>query len=175
MQGDRAAARAAGCQRHGDVTGIPFFAKRAPVDYHQWEFRGNRDPMIAFLAVDRSIWLAEFMESRQGKLAVPALRLLKAQNVRRLLPQKAGHEIDPQTDRIDVPGGKGETHARLRARLITLKDPAGKEPPQFFEWPKDGFAWPRDKAPARPRRPKKGRPAEDQAPLGARHLPGGVR
>jgi hypothetical protein len=82
MQGDRAAARAAGFKRHGDVTGIPFFAKRAPVDNCQREFRGNRDTMIAFLAVDRGIWVAELMESSQGKLAVPALRLLKAENVR---------------------------------------------------------------------------------------------
>jgi hypothetical protein len=96
--------------------------------------------MIAFLAVDRSIWLAEFMESRQGKLAVPALRLLKAENVRRLLPQKAGHEINPQTDRIDVPGGKGEMHARLRARLITLKGSPQAPParsPQFLNGRED--------------------------------------
>jgi hypothetical protein len=85
----RAAARAAGFKRHGDVTGIPFFAKRAPVDNCQREFRGNRDTMIAFLAVDRGIWVAELMESSQGKVAVPALRLLKAENVRRLLHQKA--------------------------------------------------------------------------------------
>ena len=168
MQGDRAAPRAARCQRHGDVTGIPFFAKRAPVDNSQREFRGNRDPMIAFLAVDRGIWVAELMECSQGKLAVPALRLLKAENVRRLFPQKAGHEIDPQPDRIDVPGGKGETHARLRARLITLKGPPQAPParsPQFLEWPEDGWnrsalAWPRDKAPAKPpRTTKRGRPA----------------
>jgi hypothetical protein len=95
--------------------------------------------MIAFLAVDRGIWIAELMESSQGKLAVPALRLLQAENVRRLLPQKASHEIDPQTDRIDIPGGKGETHASLRdeprVRLITPKRPAastaGKEPTIF--------------------------------------------
>jgi hypothetical protein len=68
-----------------------------------------------------------------------ALRLLKAENVRRLLHQKAGHEIDPQTDRIDVPACKGETHARLRARLITLKGRPGKEPHNFLKWPKDGW------------------------------------
>ena len=42
----------------------------------------------------------------QPRVAVPALCFLEAENVWRLLPQKAGHEIDPQTDRIDVPGDK---------------------------------------------------------------------
>jgi hypothetical protein len=67
--------------------------------------------MIAFLAIDRDMRIAELMESGQWKFAVPALCLLEAENVRRLFAQEAGHEIDPQTDRIDVPGGEGETHA----------------------------------------------------------------
>jgi hypothetical protein len=54
------------------------------------------------------------MECGQRKFAVPALCLLEAENVRHLFSQEAGHEINPQTDRIDVPGGKGETHAGLR-------------------------------------------------------------
>src|SRR6202023_693909 len=129
MQRDRAARRAARCQRHGDVTGIPFLAKGAPADNSQRKFRGNRDSMVAFLAVDRGIWVAELMESSQGKLAVPALCPLQAENIRRLFAQKSSHEIDPQPDRIDVPGGKGETHARLRARLITRKSPPQAPPP----------------------------------------------
>src|ERR1700730_3285386 len=107
--------------------------------------------MVALLTVERGIGVAELMESSQGKLAVPALRLLKAENVRRLLPQKAGHEIDSQTDCMHVQGGKGETHARLRARLITLKGPPqapSARSPQFFEWLEDGcsaLAWPRSR------------------------------
>jgi hypothetical protein len=87
MYDDRAVPGAARCQRHGDVTGIPLIAKRAAVDNRQREFRGNRNPMIALLTVDRGMWVAELMESRQGKLAVPALRLLQADNIWRLFPQ----------------------------------------------------------------------------------------
>src|ERR1700738_4284991 len=54
-------------------------------------------------------------------------------------PSKSGHEIDPQTDRIDVPAGKGETPPRRRARLITLKRRADKEPHNFLKWPKCGW------------------------------------
>src|SRR5450631_857192 len=74
--------------------------------------------MVAFLTVDRDVRVAKLMKNGQRKFAVPALRLLKTENVRRGFAQEASDKINPQSNRVDIPSGKSETHAILR-RLAT--------------------------------------------------------
>src|SRR5450631_3383940 len=107
-----------GSQCDGDMARIAFFTKWAPVNKLEGNFRGDRNPMVAFLTVDRDVRVAKLMKNGQRKFAVPALRLLKTENVRRRFAQEASDKINPQSNRVDIPSGKSETHARLR-RLAT--------------------------------------------------------
>ena len=61
--------------------------------------------MIGLLAVDRLMDIAQFAQRFGGKKLVDHFGLLQRQNIGLLVPQKAGHQPDAVTHRIDVPSG----------------------------------------------------------------------
>ncbi len=63
----------------------------------------NRHAMVHRLAIDHHMAIAQLPEQTFGKQAVDDLRFLKAQDIRRLLFQKAFDNVDPGADRIDIP------------------------------------------------------------------------
>ena len=74
--------------------------------------------MIALLPADRDMRKSERAQLEPGELVVDAFDLLQAEHVRLLGAHEARHEIEPEPDRVDVPGGETEAHiaARIDAR-----------------------------------------------------------
>jgi hypothetical protein len=64
--------------------------------------------MVHWLAIDHHMAIAQLPEQAFGKQAVDDLCFLKAQNIGRLLFQKAFDNVDPGADRIDIPRGDAE-------------------------------------------------------------------
>src|SRR5581483_3637630 len=61
--------------------------------------------------VERDVFVAELPEALEREGVVRALGFLQAQHVRLRAAQEPRHQIDAQTDRVDVPGGDLERHA----------------------------------------------------------------
>jgi hypothetical protein len=64
--------------------------------------------VITLLPVHDAVDIAERLERLVRELRLLALDLLQAQDVRAVLGKEAYDLIDPQADRVDVPGGDGE-------------------------------------------------------------------
>ena len=79
------------------------------------------------------------------------LGLLEAQQVRRLLAQEALDEVGAQAQRVDVPGGDAEGHARASYRRRRRPQPRKRGPcPRRPDAP-SGERWPfRSRSPTRP-------------------------
>ena len=105
-------ARGLAAQRRVHVAGIALAAELALPARENGMARDNGDAVIALLAVDRDVLIAELVKLRRGKFGVAALGLLQAENVGPLLAQIARHEADAQPHRIDVPCRNGEAHRR---------------------------------------------------------------
>ena len=99
----RSRRRRAGCR---PCRRSPFF------DRLERKARDNGDAVIALLAVEREMGVAEPLEPLCRKAVVRALGLLQAEHVGHHRAQEAGDEIDAQAHRVDVPGGDGEAHRR---------------------------------------------------------------
>ena len=113
MDGDRTAAVHHG---RGDVAGIVLAAEAAPVDCCERQARDDGDAVIALLAVDRDVPVAGLAERLLRKIGVEALGLLQAEDVRTVLSKEAAHQVDPQPNGVDVPGGDGERHGTWKTR-----------------------------------------------------------
>lgn len=107
-----------------DMAGVPVAAKGAGVDGSERNLGGDRDPVVALLAVDRDVRIAKLMEDGERKFAVPAFRFLKAEDIWRLFAQQAHGKINSQPYRIDVPAGDSELHAASGPRPLSMPDPA---------------------------------------------------
>src|SRR5580693_41520 len=99
-----------------EMTRVAFGAKVSLGEGGERDARDDRDPMIAFLPVDRDMRITGFPKGPVGKIAVRALRFLEAQNVGLVFEKKSHNEINAQAHRIDVPCGDGKGHGRLRRR-----------------------------------------------------------
>ena len=102
-------------ERHGDVARIALGAEIAPARLGEREARDDGDAVVALLAVERDVLVAELAELAARKLPVGAFRLLQAEHVRLVLAEKARDEVDAQPHRIDVPGGEGEMQMSVRS------------------------------------------------------------
>ena len=67
--------------------------------------REHGDAVIALLAVERDVLVAEPLEALERKGVVRALGFLQAEHVRPRRLDELRHQIDAQPHRIDVPGG----------------------------------------------------------------------
>ncbi len=72
--------------------------------------------VIALLPVDRVVGVPQLMERPGGEEAVLDLGFLQAQDVRLVLPEEAGHLVDPQADGVDVPSG--DLHFRCMPLML---------------------------------------------------------
>ena len=77
--------------------------------------RDDDDAVIALLAVERDVLVAEPPEALEREGVVRALGLLQAEHVRPRRLDELGDEVDAQPHRIDVPGGDGKTHRDVRS------------------------------------------------------------
>ena len=66
--------------------------------------------MVALLAVERDVGIAELLELAERELSVGALGFLQAERIGSVLGQEARDQIDAQPHRIDVPGGDRKAH-----------------------------------------------------------------
>src|ERR1700733_2501168 len=89
---------------HAHMPGILLAAKALGFGPGEGEPRENGDPVVALLAVDRLVDVAELLQRFGRKEVVDDLRLLQAENVRGLRPQESCHLAEAQPDGVDVPG-----------------------------------------------------------------------
>ena len=93
-------------KRHAHVPGMAFAAEILGPGLFERQAREHGDAVIGLLAVDRLMDIAQLGQGRLGReKLVHHLGLLQAQNIRLLVPQKAGDQVDAMAHRIDVPGG----------------------------------------------------------------------
>ena len=102
------------------------FAQRDPAD------RGH--PVIALLPVDRAVRVAQRFEGFVREVLFLGLDLLQAQHVGLLLFQEAHDLVDPQADRIDVPGGNRDHAAALGSQQRGGKACGGRSRPVRPHW-----------------------------------------
>jgi len=99
---------------------IAFAAEVLPARRLERQTRDHDDPVIALLAVERDVLVAESPQALQREAVVGTLGLLQAQHVRPRRLDELGDEVDAQPHGVDVPGGDGESHATL---VPTVADP----------------------------------------------------
>src|SRR5215510_10319038 len=85
--------------------------------------REHRHAVIALLAIDRGVHIAEPAETLVRKAVVRALGLLQTQDVRTHGLDELRHQTDAQPHRVDVPGGDGETHRAVMDPSLTGAGP----------------------------------------------------
>src|ERR1700686_705325 len=108
MHRDRVAQSGALAEHRGDVPAVGLAAEA--VDYEALERppRQHDDAVIALLAVERDMLIAEPLEALERKAVVGALRLLEAEDVGTNRLDEFGDQVDAQPHRIDVPGREFE-------------------------------------------------------------------
>ena len=78
--------------------------------------------MIALLAIQGGVHVAEAVESLQRKRVIGAFRLLQADQVGPRRLDVAVTRLDAQADRIDVPGRQREWHRQaLRPTVMIVQ------------------------------------------------------
>jgi hypothetical protein len=75
--------------------------------------RKHGNAVIALLAIYRDVLITESLEAFHRKLVIGAFRFLQTQHIGSRGLDESGHEIDAESDRIDIPGGDLDLHARL--------------------------------------------------------------
>src|SRR5690606_30090999 len=88
-----------------DMARFPVILPVMPRKLAQRDPADRGDTMIALLALDRAMSVAERLERGVRELLLETLDLLQAQHVGLLCLHKACDLIDPQANRIDVPRG----------------------------------------------------------------------
>jgi hypothetical protein len=103
---------AADVERRLDVPAILLAA--AMMDLHRRErhLRDDGDAVVGFHALHQPVLVAQALERPVREELVGALGLLQAEHVGLAQLQEPFDVGDPQADRIDVPGGDGQTHRR---------------------------------------------------------------
>jgi hypothetical protein len=75
------------------------------IDFFQRMLRDGGDAVIALLAVDLDMLVAELAEGLERELVVRTFRFLQAQHVGLPLLQEGFHDRQAKPDGVDVPGG----------------------------------------------------------------------
>ena len=112
MNGHRVAQLCLLAQRDADVAAVDLAAIALQRLGIERQPRDHGDAVIALLAVERDVLIAEPLEALQRKGVVRALGFLQAQHVGTDRLEELGNEVDAQPDRIDVPGGELDLHGR---------------------------------------------------------------
>ena len=96
-------------EAHLDMPAIHVVAQADGVFFGEGPLREDGDAVIALLAVDGLVDIAQLPERLGGKEVVHDLGFLQAEHVGLLPPEEQVDEAEPQADRVDIPGG--ELHA----------------------------------------------------------------
>jgi hypothetical protein len=107
----------------------------------------RRDAVVALLAVNDAMRVAERLERRVRELLLAALDFLQAQHIRPLLLEQAGDLVDPQADRVDVPSGdrnhgasdRDGERSRQGSALRALEPVGQRKPPSRGQWDGGSF------------------------------------
>ena len=110
VHGNRVAQPGAFAQGHCDVPAIGLAAERLDVEALERQAREHDDAVIALLAVECDVLVAEPFETLERKLVVGTFGFLQAEDVRPRRLDEPRHRVDAQPHRVDVPGRDGETH-----------------------------------------------------------------
>ena len=89
---------------------MPAPANVAALDHAERDAGENGDAVIALLPRDRDMGKAERAQLQLGKPVIDAFDLLQAENVGLVGLGEALDEIEPEPDRIDVPGREAKAH-----------------------------------------------------------------
>ncbi len=103
---------AAGTHRNGKMPAVLDLAEAPFLDHLDRSARHRRHAVIALLAVEGDVLVAELAKSLLGKQLIGNFRLLQAEHVRRLFEEQALDDGHAKTNGVDVPGGYGKRHAR---------------------------------------------------------------
>src|SRR5690606_22921497 len=95
---------------HAEMARVPPPANVAPLLAPERKAREDRHAVIALLPAHGDMRKAERAQFARREIAVDAFDLLQAEHVGLLRAHEARHEIEPEPDRIDVPGGEAEAH-----------------------------------------------------------------
>jgi hypothetical protein len=68
------------------------------------QFRKDGDTVVAELPVDRAVRIAKPSKEREGKIAVPDLDLLEAEDIGRVAAYQSSNRSLAEPDRVHVPG-----------------------------------------------------------------------
>ena len=112
MHRDRIAQPGALAEHRGDMAAIGLAAETLDVEAFERQSRKHDDAVIALLAVERDVLVAEPLETLARKSVVRALGLLQAKDVGPDRLDEFGDQIDAQPHRIDVPGRELDLHGR---------------------------------------------------------------
>ena len=91
-------------ERDRQMPRVIMAAERAALAAGQRDARDRRDTVVALLAVDRDVLVAECPQIAGRKLAVRALRLLKAEDVGLVLAEETADQGKAKANGINVPG-----------------------------------------------------------------------
>src|SRR5262249_46377812 len=97
-------------KHNSDVPGVRLAAIMLERFGIEWQPRNHGDAVIALLAVERDVFIAEPPEALERKAVVGTFGFLQAQHIWADGLEKSCDEIDAQPDRIDVPGGHLQLH-----------------------------------------------------------------
>src|SRR5712691_1023752 len=99
---------------------IGLAAEAAPADGVERHARKHRHAVVALLAVERDVLVAQALQALEREAVVRALGFLQAEDVRPRRLDELGDEVDAQAYRVDVPGGDGETHQERQIRSTII-------------------------------------------------------
>src|SRR5262245_35880449 len=81
-------------QCYGNMPAINLPAKILNIDLLKWHAREDRNAVIPFLSVERSVFIAQTPETLHWEDVVRTLRLLQAEDVRSHAFEKSGDQIN---------------------------------------------------------------------------------
>ena len=113
MDRERVAQAGAFAQNRRDVPAIASLAEDPHAGLVERQPGKHGDPVIALLAVEGRMHVAQSGESFQRKFLVRTFGLLQAQHVRAKRLDESRHLIDAQPHRIDVPGRNRDSHGKI--------------------------------------------------------------
>ena len=97
-------------ERDCEMARMSAAANVAALLQREGEARERGDAVIALLARDRDMGKAERAELARREILLDAFDLLQAEDIGLHRLDEATDEIEPEPDRVDVPGGKAEAH-----------------------------------------------------------------
>ena len=102
--------RARAVDRDGEMARVTAPANIAPLFQRERDAGERGDAVIPLLARDRDMGKAERAKLARGKVPLDAFDLLQAEEIGPVGSHEAAHEIESESDGVDVPGGETEAH-----------------------------------------------------------------